>query len=255
MSVFENYANYYNLLYKDKDYSSETEYLLSLIKPYKPDCNNFLEIGSGTGGHAIELAKRGYSVLGTDLSEDMLKIANERAFELGYSVSELSFVQADARELNFKQKFDAIFSVFHVFSYLNSNDDLGAAFKSVASCLNADGLFIFDFWYGPAVLTERPETRRRNLEDDYLKIDRLSTPTMYCNRNVVDVNFDLEVYDKATRKTQNITETHSMRYLFIPELEYMLNAAELKPIFSYNWMSHNIPNFDSWQVVMGAVKI
>ena len=57
-----------------------------------------LDVGCGTGRHAIELAKRGYSVTGVDLSDSMLQQAMEKAH--GEKVS-VNFLKADARELPF----------------------------------------------------------------------------------------------------------------------------------------------------------
>ena len=47
--VFEKYAQYYDLLYQEKDYRSETDYILSLIKKYQPKTEKILEFGSGSG--------------------------------------------------------------------------------------------------------------------------------------------------------------------------------------------------------------
>ena len=49
--VFEKYAQYYDLLYQDKDYRAETDYILSLIKKYQPETSQSLEFGAGSGIH------------------------------------------------------------------------------------------------------------------------------------------------------------------------------------------------------------
>lgn len=63
-----------------------------------------LDIGCGTGRHAIELARRGYQVVGFDLSEGQLRRAREKAAEAGVTVP---FEQRDATEPHFRQEFDA----------------------------------------------------------------------------------------------------------------------------------------------------
>ena len=50
--VFDGYSRYYDLLYKDKNYKSESEYISSLIKTHSPNAKKVLELGSGTGIHA-----------------------------------------------------------------------------------------------------------------------------------------------------------------------------------------------------------
>ena len=78
MKVFSNYAQYYDLLNQQKDYKKEVDYIISLIDKYTPETKNILDLGSGTGLHAIHLAKKGYNIHGVDQSQDMVSIANER---------------------------------------------------------------------------------------------------------------------------------------------------------------------------------
>lgn len=67
-----------------------------------------LDLGCGTGRHSIELAKRGYKVVGVDLSGDQLKRAREKASEAGV---EVEFKQADARDLDFDEEFDLVLMI------------------------------------------------------------------------------------------------------------------------------------------------
>ena len=73
---FQDYANYYNLLYKDKDYKAEADYIHSLIQQSAPQSKSLIDLGCGTGNHAFEFEKLGYEVTGVDLSTQMVAIAN-----------------------------------------------------------------------------------------------------------------------------------------------------------------------------------
>ena len=57
MKVFDQYARYYDLLYRDKDYSGETDFVLAVLRDYAPRANHIFEMGCGTGIHAQMLAK------------------------------------------------------------------------------------------------------------------------------------------------------------------------------------------------------
>ena len=70
--VFDEYARYYDLLYQDKDYQAEADYVAALIRRFHPDAQSILEMGSGTGKHARLLADRGYKVHGIERSPEML---------------------------------------------------------------------------------------------------------------------------------------------------------------------------------------
>ena len=73
--IFNAYAEYYDLLYSNKDYSSEAQYIDSLIKKTSSKANSILELGCGTGAHAEYLARMGYTVHGVDVSPAMISKA------------------------------------------------------------------------------------------------------------------------------------------------------------------------------------
>ena len=70
--VFDGYSRYYNLLYNDKDYAGEIEYIDSLLKEYGISGNELLEFGSGTGKYGRLLAEKGYNVFGIERSQKMV---------------------------------------------------------------------------------------------------------------------------------------------------------------------------------------
>jgi ubiquinone/menaquinone biosynthesis C-methylase UbiE len=63
-AVFADYARYYDLLYRDKDYAAEAEYVAGLIRKFHPAARSILELGSGTGIHASLPAEKGFTVHG-----------------------------------------------------------------------------------------------------------------------------------------------------------------------------------------------
>ena len=245
MSAFADYARYYDILYRDKNYGIESEYVARLLQKHAPDAKTILDIGCGTGAHARELARSGYTVHGVDLSERMLERAKKNLpKELG---TRLTFTRGDARNFHLGRKFDAVVSLFHVMSYQTSNADLLAAFSCVRKHLADGGVFIFDCWYGPAVLTDRPRTVAKQYTDGKIVLDRLSEPVLDAERNVVEVHYTLGVTGDET-VTDTIREQHDMRYLFTPEVKLMLAANELELIESREWMSDRAPGFESWNV-------
>ena len=76
--IFDAYAAYYNMLYQDKDYKREAKYIASLLGKNDITDGSKLELGSGTGKHAEEFAKMGFSVHGVDLSPEMIREENQR---------------------------------------------------------------------------------------------------------------------------------------------------------------------------------
>ena len=254
MSVFADYGCYYDLLYRDKDYQGEAEYVADLLKRFGSGSGSLLDMGCGTGGHAVIFAQMGFEIVGIDLSEQMITSAQKKLHEVDGEVAEkVCFEVGDIRALDLNRKFDAIVSLFHVISYQTENEDLRSVFAGARQHLKPGGIFIFDFWYGPGVLTDRPEVRDKVLTDGAVQIQRTARPRMICNKNCVEVNFELTIEDKATKRKERIEESHRMRYLFLPEVREYLRAGGFELAFAYKWLSDKEPDFDSWQVCCGAV--
>ena len=250
MSVFAGYSRYYDLLYRDKDYAGEAKYIAGLIRRYSPKAKSVMEIGCGTGAHAAELAQMGFEVSGVDMSEGMLEAADARRSSLPQDVAaRLSFSHGDARAVRLYRKFDVVISLFHVMSYQTSNSDLAQSFETAREHVKSGGVFIFDCWYGPAVLRQWPSVTEKNLSDETTEVHRKATPEIHVNDNIVDVNYDVLVRDKATGVTETLQETHRMRYLFQPEIALAFRAAGMKLIDARAWMSDDPPGVDSWGAV------
>lgn len=253
--VFDAYARYYDLLYRDKDYSGEAGFVTTRLRHHAPDAKRILELGCGTGAHAEHLARAGYGVHGLDMSEAMIAGANARKAALPPELADrLSFACGDARMARIGETYDAVVSLFHVMSYQTTNEDLHAAFATAASHLAPGGTFLFDFWYGPAVLTQRPETRIRRLQDGETKVLRLAESKLEENHDRVDVTYTVIVEDLRNGARQEIVEVHRMRYLFLPEIDLLLNAAGLERIESGEWMTDSACSISSWAAFVLARK-
>jgi len=253
-AVFYAYAKYYDLLYRDKDYAAEAEFTASKIRERVPDARRVLDLGCGTGAHAECLARLGYSVHGIDLSQAMVRSALERRARLPDEVAgRLSFEQGDVRDIRLRDKYDAVVSLFHVMSYQTSNPDLDAAFATAASHLRAGGVFLFDFWYGPAVLTEKPSVRIKRLEDDEIKILRIAEPVLRSNENIVDVHYSCFVEEKSSGAVSVVTEVHSMRYLFLPELA-RCGSSDFDQRVCCAWMTGAPLTDHDWSACMSMVR-
>ena len=247
MDVFGDYSRYYNLLYKDKDYAGEARYVRGLIDRHSPQARSVLDLGCGTGRHDLLLSQMGYRVTGVDQSAEMLAIAKAQLPAAPPSPT-LSFDQGDIRSVRLGTQFDVVVSLFHVMSYQTTNEDLAAAFATVRAHLKPGGIFIFDCWYGPAVLTDRPAVRIKRLEDAAVSVTRLAEPVMHANDNLVEVNYQIFERDKASGEVAELRESHLMRYLFIPEIELFLREAGLALVSSAEWMSGEEPGFATWGV-------
>ncbi|AFY34232.1 class I SAM-dependent methyltransferase [Calothrix sp. PCC 7507] len=251
MNIFGTYARYYNLLYRDKDYAGEVQFVDGLLQNHAPTTKSILELGCGTGNHALLLARAGYEVHGVDLSAEMLQQASDRLSILPTdTASRLGFSVGDIRTIHLNQQFDAVISLFHVISYQTTNEDLEAAFATVKAHLKPGGVFIFDCWYGPAVLSDRPNIRVKRLEDEEIQITRIAEPVIYPNDNLVDVNYQIFIKDKNSGAVSDFHETHMMRYLFKPEIDLFFAKFKIKLLGYGELVTNRHPGFDTWGIYL-----
>ncbi len=222
--VFKAYADIYDTLYQDKNYEKECDFLEETFHHFASEgVKSILDMGCGTGGHAIPLAERGYEVFGIDRSERMLSVAREKMDDAGLS-GKVQFKTADVRDCVIGETFDAVIAMFAVLSYQVSNDDLFSVIKTARSHLRPGGLFVCDFWYGPAVLNQRPEERVKSVRENDDRIMRIVKPEVFTQKNVVDVYYDI-LRLRGDRLIDDINEKHSMRFIFKPEIEFFLRQA------------------------------
>ncbi len=231
--VFDSYSMYYNLLYKDKNYESEADYIAALLG----DVKTVFEMGCGTGKHAKLLTNKGYEMFGIDLSASML----EHAKALGIDCE-----QGDVRTFRAGRMFDAVISLFHVASYQTNDEDINNYFKTAAAHLNNGGKFIFDVWHKPAVLAQIPEKRVKTLENGDVKVVRYCVPNHIKEKDMVEVNYTIEVTDKHSGRTESIKECHPMRYFSYEDIKKFGSQNGMKIIKSEEWLTHNTPGTDTW---------
>jgi len=246
--VFSDYAPYYDLLYRDKDYKAEAEYVASLIREFHPATRNILELGSGTGIHACLLAKMDFSVHGIERSTEMYTRSLALSDKQSSQYDRPTFTHGDIREIRLNQSFDAVIALFHVISYQTTNKDVMAAFATASHHLKPGGIFIFDIWYGPAVLTQRPEVRIKRMSDEKIAVTRLAEPVLHPNENRVDVNYHIFVRDRSTGAVKELKEIHEMRYFFKPEIDIIANQSRFAILHAEEWLTRNPMSQNTWGV-------
>lgn len=250
--AFDRYALYYDLLYSDKDYESECDFIEEIFKKYGSKPKNLLDIGCGTGGHLIPLVKRGFSLVGLDASPTMLKLAHEKLDKRGLSAE---LYEKDVRDFEIGRKFDACLCMFAVLNYVTTNEGLMRSFRNIRRHLNERGLLIFDFWYGPAVLSIKPSVRVKEVKGEGIRVLRIVDPEMDVNQHLCKINYHL-IVTKGKEVVDDIRETHAMRYLFPQEIQYMLAANKLKILHLCEFLNLDIPSSEkTWNVTAVAKAI
>lgn len=229
----ETYSNAYDLLYKDKDYEAECNFLEEIFDKYDLNVKTILELGCGTGGHLIPLAKREYRVTGVDYSPHMLKHAREKIKQENIKAE---LIEGDICSIDLGRRFDAVISMFAVMSYQTTNEKISSVCRVASKHLNRPGVFIFDGWYGPGVLTNRPAPAVKKVKVDKREIVRFTEPVLDTFLHTVKINFKVwAIEDKQIISKED--EVHIMRYFFPQEMAYYLQIAGFDQINFFPFMN------------------
>jgi SAM-dependent methyltransferase len=255
MSVFNSlYANQYDELYAGKGYGAECDLIEAAVRKHGGSAKTVLDLGCGTGGHALELARRGYSVTGVDLSQSMLDRAAAKSAELA-TEQRPTWVCGDARDFDTGRRHDLAIMMFAVVGYLTSNQDVLAGLRNVRRHLEPGALFLCDFWYGPSVLSTRPTDRVRVLPSAEGKVIRAASTELDIPRHTADVTFQLWSLE-GDRLTGETRETHRMRYFFPQEFALFLESAgfEMVSISAFPTLDDPLTD-DTWNAFVVAKAV
>ncbi len=223
-------AQYYDLIYdRIVDYETHTTFVEHLFKKFhkKGKVRKVLDIGCGTGNYAFVFAKRGYSVTGIDLSENMIRVAKEKLARRRRASSNPRFFKMDMRNLTLDEKFDAATVMFGGFGYLLSYAEVRECFASVKKSLNKNGLFILEFWHNTAL---RPEASSKQGFTSFVRVQdreklviRLDTNKLAPLTDICNITFEIFVIDTKSQKlVDSFLENHRLKTYSISEIQNLL---------------------------------
>ncbi|MCX8006494.1 MAG: class I SAM-dependent methyltransferase [Coriobacteriia bacterium] len=252
--VFKQYASFYDAIYATKDYEAEAAFVHSVLQDrgVKPG-SSVLDLGCGTGGHAVPLARRGYRVTGVDRSAEMIERARKKVAEASV---EVDLEVGDIREVRLRRRFDAAIAMFAVMSYQCTNADLAAALATVRAHLDVGGIFLFDAWFGPAVLAQRPERRRLTATaPDGDRIERLAEPRLDVVNQTVEVRYSITRF-RDGKRLETAHESHLVRFLFAQEIAYFLEQSGFRMAAIGPFMDlSRLPDERDWNVSILAAAV
>lgn len=130
---------YYHILYKERNFREAQIFMDNLTHYLNMDeGSKVLDLACGKGRHSIYLNQLGYDVLGVDISENSIAIANKNANE------SLHFQVHDMRN-PFETKFDGIFNLFTSFGYFENESDNLKTLIAIKDSLSEYGFGVIDF--------------------------------------------------------------------------------------------------------------
>ncbi|GAB6106241.1 class I SAM-dependent DNA methyltransferase [Fusibacter bizertensis] len=141
MEIYSEFASVYDLMQYDIDYPLWINQLDQILKKYKSNAKTVLELACGTGTISIGLSQKGYLCEALDLSEDMLTIAQSKAYEQG---AKIKFYNQNMDSFNTKKKYDMICCMCDGMNYQKDMETLSKVMKQIAMHINKEGIIVFD---------------------------------------------------------------------------------------------------------------
>lgn len=151
---------YYHVLYKNRD-DEEAEFFLSNLLSYLkiPMDAKLIDIGCGSGRHSIFLNKRGYDVVGIDISEPNIALAST------HENDKLHFHVHDMREIFRENQFDYALNLFTSFGFFETEVEHQKAIASFSSALKTEGHLVLDFLNPYRVIHNLVEDEVKTVDD------------------------------------------------------------------------------------------
>ena len=172
-NAYKKFAYYYDEIMQEMNYDLWVEF----VEPYLKKDDKILDLACGTGTFATMLKLKGYDVSASDLSEEIIEIANEKR---KINRLDINFYVADMTNFRVDEKQDVITCFFDSVNFLKDKNEVKKLFNSVYSALKENGYFIFDIFskemlkeYSENELNEDYETFKIHWKTSLIKPDTL----------------------------------------------------------------------------------
>ena len=244
--MYSDFAYSYDALMQDVDYKKRTDYICSLFEIFDRMPTLMLDLACGTGEFSNRFAEKGVSVIGVDISYDMLAIAREKSAKQG---NDVLYLCQDATQLDLYGTVDGAICCLDSLNHIPDYENFCKAIERVSLFLEKDRLFIFD------LNTEYKHSEV--LGNNTFVID---TDDVYCvwqneydGKHTVEINLDF--FTPQGDAYYRTGESFCERAYTKNEIENALEKAGLKIEAAFDDMSQNTPTDTTERVVYVTRKV
>ncbi|MBO8433798.1 MAG: class I SAM-dependent methyltransferase [Tyzzerella sp.] len=249
MGVYESFASVYDIFMGEIDYDSWVSYIEKIWEKEKLSPEIVLDLGCGTGSVTERLAKKGYEMIGIDLSEDMLSNARDKAYNENLDIL---YLCQDMREFELYGTVNCILSLCDSLNYITDEEELLKVFKLVDNYLHPKGLFIFDM---------NTEYKFKNIYADNTYAETTEN-SAYIWENFYDENEKINEYymnffieDDETGGYERFEECHYEKAYSIETVKSLIEKAGMEFVAVYDAYTFNPPREDSERLFFVAREI
>lgn len=138
---YDNFSDFYDLLTDNVEYEKRADYFCRLLSMCGIKDGILLDLGCGTGSMSVQMAKRGFDVIGVDSSVGMLNAARQKVYESG---AEILLLNQNMQEIDLYGTVDCAICVLDGINHLGGKADVKRTFEKVSLFMNPGGAFAFD---------------------------------------------------------------------------------------------------------------
>ncbi|UWP60313.1 class I SAM-dependent DNA methyltransferase [Ruminococcus gauvreauii] len=246
METYRSFAQVYDMFMDDIDYDAWSIYLIGLLREYGVNEGLVLELGCGTGSMTQRLAASGYDMIGVDLSDDMLEIAQEKKIQSGL---EILYLQQDMRGFELYGTVRAVVSVCDSLNYILEDEELLGVFSLVNNYLDPGGVFVFDLntvYKYETLMGE--QTIAENREEASFIWDN------YYDRESMRNEYELAIFipEGAGGLYRKYEEVHYQRAYPLPRIIRLLEQAGMEFVTAYDAFTRDQPEPESERICVIA---
>lgn len=227
LGIYSDFAYIYDKLMYDIDYKKWADYIEDIFRKNNVKPSLVLDLGCGTGNMCIEMAARGYDMIGADISVDMLSCARKKSLDAGHDIL---YLNQDITDFELYGTVDAIVCLMDTVNYITGKKDLRKMFKLVNNYLNPGGLFIFDINSEYKLKELLGNNVFYEIDDDitYIWENKFDKAKKICR-------FDLTFFIKNSEGSfERHDEVHYERAYNVNELKELIADSKMDLVGTYN---------------------
>lgn len=242
MSSYETFAKFYDSLTENVNYEVRNDYVSNFFSRYNENGKKILDLACGTGTMTKFFVDKGYSVIGIDLSSDMLTVAKEKC-------PDTQFIKADMKHFSLTDNVDCCLCSLDAINHLTDIEDVDQCFKCVSEALNLGGIFIFD--------VNTPYKHNSVLADNTFVFDEedyfLAWDNNYIGDNTVEIFLDFFIFNG--KNYERYSENFSEKAYTVEELKMCLDRNSFEIIGIYDELTQEEPNDRSERIYFVCKKV
>jgi len=238
--MYNGFAYIYDRLMQDFDYGRLADYIEKIFKTFGLKPSLVVDLACGTGSLCVEMSRRGYEMIGIDLSPDMLSVAQNKAFEAGTGVL---YLNQDISGFELYGTADAFLCTMDSVNYITSKESLNSMFRLVNNYLNPGGLFIFDINSEYKLSGILGGNVFYSIEEDiaYIWENSYNSETRICE-------FDITFFCRTGKLYRRWDEIHEERAYSVEELKEVIGESDLELEGLYEEMTFNEPRSETERI-------